>query len=226
VLAGGPLRDEDTRATVGVVEQRRRDHADACLRRAVRHLRLLHARQRAVAVLVLLARAAGARLVAADLALAAHEGALSVRGRRQWQATPSRSSPARGPAGHTGAGEAPQWCSRGSDRGTVRRRKLQLPARERRLHLRMLGLQGAHEVLPALLLLALDLLLRPYFDLGEHRDRIELHAAEHRLEKLERLALVREAVILLCVPAQVNALPQVIHRGEVIAPVLIERTQH
>ena len=53
-----------------------------------------------------------------------------------------------------------------------------------------------------------------------------LIAVEHVGEELERLALVLLLRILLRIAAQVDALPQVVELGEVVAPVLVERLQH
>src|SRR6185312_3969121 len=176
-----------------------------------------------------LARTARAGLVAADLALATHVGALRLR-RRRWQSGPSART--RGAPGktasrlRTGSRQSSERCTPWTDRRAIGGRKLELPDGKRGLYLGVLSLQGAHELLASLLLLALDLLLRADFDFRKHRHRVELHAAEHRLEQLEGLALVLEAVVLLRVPAQMNALAQVVHRSQVVAPVLIELLQH
>ena len=53
-----------------------------------------------------------------------------------------------------------------------------------------------------------------------------LHAVEHRGEELEGLALELVAIVLLRIAAQVDALAQVVHRRQVLAPVLVERAQH
>ncbi|MBV6418132.1 MAG: hypothetical protein CMLOHMNK_02925 [Steroidobacteraceae bacterium] len=90
----------------------------------------------------------------------------------------------------------------------------------------MLGLQCLHQPLPTAFLLAVDLLLRAHLDLREERCGLELHAIEHRRKELERLPLVLVAIVLLRIAAQVDALAQVVHRGEMIAPVLVERAQH
>jgi hypothetical protein len=69
VLASGSLRDEY--AAVAVVERRRDD-------KEIRLQPLLHARQRAVTVLELLSRSAGAKLVTSNLALPTNKRALRV----------------------------------------------------------------------------------------------------------------------------------------------------
>src|SRR5690606_36967137 len=58
------------------------------------------------------------------------------------------------------------------------------------------------------------------------RDRVVLHAVERRAEHLERLALVLLLRVALRIAAQVNALTQIIERGDVLLPVQIELPQH
>ena len=92
----------------------------------------------------------------------------------------------------------------------------------------MLRLQRAVEPLAARFFFALELLAALHLDVErrEDGDGIELDAIEHRGEQLEGLALVLEAIVLLRVAAQVDALAQVIHRAQVIAPLLVEHAQH
>src|ERR1700694_4780944 len=174
-------------------------------------LPLFNARERTVTVLVLLARTARTRLVTSHLALATHEPAGSLG----W----------RGPGGGRCAAPASPrlGCARsgcphaGRDRGL-----LFLGGREERRGLGVLRLQRAHEALAALLLLALDFLLSAHFDLRHQRGGLELDPVEHGREQLEGFALELGAVVLLRVATQVNALPQVVHGRQVLAPVLIE----
>src|SRR4249919_941801 len=105
-------------------------------------LSLLDARECAVAVLVLLARAAGAGLVAPDLALVAHEGA---GGFRHGQRPRRRIMPLRRAA----------WR---------RRARGLLGDREQRAGLGVLRLQCPHQAQSALLLLAFQILLGAHFD--------------------------------------------------------------
>src|SRR6266478_1811426 len=166
---------------------------------------LLHARQRAVAVLVLLSRPARARLVASDLALPTHERPLRLGRRGRW----------RGPA--AGAATRLRWAARrsGSHGGGGRLSGLLCAVRgQQRMRFRVLCLKRAHETAAALLLLAVDLLLGAHLDLREERHRLELDALEHGCEQLERLALVLESIVLLGVAAQVNALAQIVHGRE------------
>src|SRR5205823_5785119 len=93
----------------------------------------------------------------------------------------------------------------GSDRGLL------LGGGEERSGLGVLRLQRAHEAAAALFLLAVDFLLGAHFDLRHQRGGLELDPIEHGREQLEGFALELEAVVLLCVAAQVNALAQVVH---------------
>src|SRR6185312_55558 len=107
-------------------------------------------------------------------------------------------------------------------------RLLHVPG-EQRGKLGVLRLKRTHRALLPLQscrFLAIDLFLGAHFELGENGDRLELDPIEHRREQLERLALVLEAIVLLRIAAQMNALAQVIHRRQVLAPVLIEHAQH
>jgi hypothetical protein len=54
---------------------------------------------------------------------------------------------------------------------------------------------------------------------------VHLHHVEQLREQLEGLALVFLLRVLLRVAAQVDALAQVVERGEVLAPVLVDRLQ-
>ena len=67
---------------------------------------------------------------------------------------------------------------------------------------------------------------RAHLDRQHDLDDVLLDPVEHVGEELERLALVLLLRILLRIPAQVDALPQVVEIREVIAPVLVERLQH
>src|SRR3989442_6426690 len=72
----------------------------------------------------------------------------------------------------------------------------------------------------------LHVLLRAHLH-GQHvLYDVLLDAVEHVGEKLERFTLVLLLRILLRVTAQVDALAQVIQRGKVLAPVLIDHLQH
>src|SRR5436190_11114865 len=64
-------------------------------------------------------------------------------------------------------------------------------------------------------------------DANAHQDARHVHLddVEHLREQLERLALVFLLRVLLRVAAQVDALAQVVERGEVLAPVLVDRLQ-
>jgi hypothetical protein len=53
-----------------------------------------------------------------------------------------------------------------------------------------------------------------------------LHAVQHVAEHLEGLALVLLLGVLLRVAAQVDALAQVVHRGEMLLPLHVELLQH
>src|SRR5690606_12344478 len=119
-----------------------------------------------VAVLVLLPRTAGARLVATDLALRTDEGALRLWRWRQ-----------RLPGARTAPLLDSAACDTGSARQRLRLLRL-LARRKRRAGLCVLRLQSAHEAEPALLLLAIDLLLRTDFDLRQERYRVELHSLQ------------------------------------------------
>src|SRR5215470_16196807 len=169
---------------------------------------LLDGRERAVAVLVLLARAARAGLVASHLALAAHEGAGGLRRWRQRRDAGCSTRTALGGSRHRRA------CGRGFLR--------LLAWRERGGGFRVLRLQRAHQPAVALLFFALDLLLGAHLDGGDERDGLVLDALEHRGEHLERLALELETIVLLRVAAQMDALAQVVHGRQVLAPVLVE----
>src|SRR6185437_546521 len=141
---------------------------------------VIPARQRAVAILVLLTGAARAGLVATDLALGAHERSLHLR-LRWWRRTRSDS-----------AGGRWMWLPR------FRCRLLHVPG-EQRGKLGVLRLERTHRALLPLQscrFLAIDLFLGAHFELGENGDRLELDPIEHRREQLERLALVLEAIVL------------------------------
>ena len=101
-----------------------------------------------------------------------------------------------------------------------------LGRRDDRLRRRVLHLQLARELTLTLALLRLDLGLGAHLQPRQQRDRVVLDAIEQRAEELERLALVLLLRVLLRVRAQVDALPQVVHRGEVLAPVPVELLQH
>src|SRR6267378_7806587 len=176
-------------------------------------LLLFNARERTVTVLVLLARTARTRLVTSHLALAPHERAGTFgcqRRRRRRAGAGPRLGCARSGCPHAG-----------SDRGL-----LLLGGCEERGGLGVLRLQRAHQAAAALLLLALDFLLGAHFDFRHQRGGLVLDPIEHGREQLEGFALELEAVVLLRVATQVNALPQVVHGGQVLAPVLIEHAQH
>ncbi len=55
---------------------------------------------------------------------------------------------------------------------------------------------------------------------------LALDRVEHRAEELESLALVLLLRLLLRIAAQVDPLPQVIERGEVLSPMRVDRLQH
>ena len=61
---------------------------------------------------------------------------------------------------------------------------------------------------------------------GEHADRVVLHLLEHLAKHFEGFALVFLLRIFLSVTAQVNALAQVVHTGEMFLPVIVELPQH
>src|SRR5215468_8048491 len=176
--------------------------------------RLLDARERAVTVLVLLPRAARAGLVASHLALAAHEGAGSLR---WWQ---------RRRAGRSGTGRTRSTPFRRRWQRTRRRLGTTPVSGERRGGFGVLRLQRAHQPAVALLFFALDLLLGAHLDGGNEGHGLVFDALEHGGEHLERLALELETIVLLRVAAQVNALAQVVHGCQVLAPVLVELAQH
>ena len=90
----------------------------------------------------------------------------------------------------------------------------------------MLHLQRPCEAPLALELFALDFRLAAHLDLRHRRDGIELNPVEHRGKQLECLALVFLLGILLRVAAQENTLTHVIHRREMLAPMLVQGTQH
>ncbi len=90
----------------------------------------------------------------------------------------------------------------------------------------MLRLQRAHEAPASIFFFPVHVFLRAHFDLREQRDGLELHAIQHGGEELEGLALVLVAVVLLRVAAQMDALAQVVHGGQMIAPVLVQHAQH
>ena len=90
----------------------------------------------------------------------------------------------------------------------------------------MLHLQLARQLPLALAFLLFDLRFAAHLDAREQRYGVVLDALEQRAEEFERFALVFLLRVLLRVGAQMNALPQVIHRGEVLAPVTIEFLQH
>src|SRR5580700_6724143 len=146
---------------------------------------LLDARERTVAVLVLLAGPARTRLVAPDLALAAHERAGDFRQRRGGPRTPL---PARGCGACAG-----------------RRGRRFIAQQQCGARLGVLRLQGAHQAQPSLLFLAFDLLLAAHVDRGYERGGLVLDALEHAGEHLEGLALELEAIVLLRIAAQVDA---------------------
>src|SRR6185437_5949083 len=217
-----------------------RRRAGCRLRRAPRAgRRSCVARQRAVAMLVLLARATRTGLIAAHLAPVAHErGAAGSPCTAGYGAT----------AGHTLASHRPRTDHEPRPRARARAKACACPKtwscprpwhrRRARFahtadhtateipHLRVLGLQRTHQPLAPLGLLAIDLLLRAHLDRGQARDRVELHPIEHRREQLEGFALVLVAVILLRIAAQMDALAQVIHRRQMLAPMHVEHAQH
>ena len=168
----------------------------------------LIAGQGAVAVLVLLARAARTGLVAADLAIGRARTAPPRLGcaarpwtasRRMTAARPARPPPARisgSPAPSSGCASACCACS-----ACISRSRRSASSRSICSWVRISILR-------------------------QRRHRVELHAIEHRREQLEGLALELVAVVLLRVAAQVNALAQVVHRRQMLAPVLVERAQH
>ena len=92
----------------------------------------------------------------------------------------------------------------------------------------MLRLQRAIEPRAARLFFAFDLLgaLHLHVERRENGDRIELDALEHRGEQLEGLALVLVAIVLLRIAAQMDALAQVVHGAEMLAPLLVEHLEH
>src|SRR6185503_10190237 len=110
-------------------------------------------------------------------------------------------------------------------RGDVRRRRVAVraqvvpagrggavPARRRRVRRRLL----------LLLLRLLGGLHRDAHDRLRHASR---DARAHLLEELVRLALVRDERVLLAVAAQIDPLSQLLHGGEVLDPVRVDRAQ-
>src|SRR5262245_14293385 len=136
----------------------------------------------AVAVLVFFPRAAGAGVVAPDLARVPHKG-----------------------------------------RGLGGGRDLAFGAGERFL---VAGVLVLH-VLDRGRLELLDRLLVAHLQLHRHQrpGHLELHRLDQVAEQLEGLALVLLLGVLLRVAAQVYALAQVVERGEMLAPVVVERRQ-
>ena len=90
----------------------------------------------------------------------------------------------------------------------------------------MLHLQRARQTLLSLQFLAFDLFLAAHLDFRHGGHGIELDAVQHGGEQLEGLALVFLLRVFLRVAAQENALAHVIHGGQVLAPMLIEGTEH
>ena len=99
----------------------------------------------------------------------------------------------------------------------------------RRAELLRLCMLELHRLLEATLplgFLGVDLFLSAQLHARQERYRVVLDAIEHRREQLERFALVLLLRVLLRIAAQVNALPQIVHRGQMLAPVRIELLQH
>ena len=123
-------------------------------------------------------------------------------------------------------------AARAGERPAVRRLRLACFARGTELRERrgfgVLRLQRAIEPRATRLFLALDLLgtLHLHVERREDRDGVELDALEHGGEQLEGLALVLVAIVLLRVAAQVDALAQVVHGAEMLAPLLVEHLEH
>ena len=187
--------------------RRARSYITAATTRSDRAASQARRQQCAVALLVLAARAAGTGLVAPDLAA------------RRARTAPARRAPL------PRAGRAPRGAGgrAGAAAGSARR----LPAPSADVRLGVLRLQRAHQPLAPLGLLALDLLLacapRPCASIEATS---YFTRSEHGREQLEGLALVLVAIVLLRIAAQVDALAQVVHRRQVLAPVLVELAQH
>src|SRR5262249_11395451 len=155
--------------------------------------------QRTMAVLVLLARSAGAGLVTADLAFAPYECALRfIRWRRHRKYTAPRKSGRRFASSR----------SYGSGRSL---RTVCAFDRQQGLGFRVLSLQRSHQPQTPLLFLAVHLVLSANLDLRQHGDRFKLHAVEHRGKQLEGFPLVLEPIVLLGVATQMNSLTQIVH---------------
>src|SRR5262245_32129886 len=137
----------------------------------------------AVAVLVFLPRAAGAGIVAADLAGVPHER-----------------------------------------RGLGGRRGLALGSGERFLVARVLVLNVLDRRRLELLHL-LGLVAQLQLHRHQRAGHLELDRLDEVAEQLEGLALVFLLGVLLSIAAQVYALAQMVERGEVLAPVVVERRQ-
>src|SRR5690606_4698702 len=71
-----------------------------------------------------------------------------------------------------------------------------------------------------------DLVLAADARAGDHLDDLVLEARQHAFEQFERLALELLLRLLLRVAAQVDALAQVIHAGQVLLPAVVEHGQH
>src|SRR5687768_11001468 len=70
------------------------------------------------------------------------------------------------------------------------------------------------------------LLLTPYLYGQDYSGNLCLDLLEHGSEQFKSLSLVLLFWIFLCVPAQMDTLPQMIQRCQVLAPVGIEALQH
>ena len=92
--------------------------------------------------------------------------------------------------------------------------------------MRVLGLQGPHQALALFGFFAINFFLRADLDLGQQRGCVVFNPLEHGLEHLEGLALVLVAIVLLRIATQMDALTQIVHGGQMIAPMLIEHAQH
>src|SRR5829696_10517891 len=163
-------------------------------------------------MLELLPGPAWAKLVAADLAPFTYDRLLAGPGGARKRATAERAA-----WGRRKTGEATLWRSR---------RRLRLIGRNRGLRSRMLGLQASRELPFALAFLFFDLGFAAHLQPRQQRDRVVLDAVEQRAEEFERFALVLLLRVLLRIGAQVDTLAQIIHRGQVLAPVAIELLQH
>ncbi len=92
------------------------------------------------------------------------------------------------------------------------------------LRLHFLGLHAGFFL--ALGFEAFHFVLAAHFEVMQHAHQLMLDLVEHGLEQLERFFLVFLLGVLLGVAAQMNALAQMVHVGQVFFPVAVEDLQH